>query len=102
MTNVRNDPILQMETTCGTLLHELQVFALHSHLFVIFCCYFKDFSNSLFFFFLIVNEASIFGKFHLAEMLSCPIFINVRSFGMKLGNLRPQGTKCCLRLNKSA
>ncbi|KAA0055122.1 hypothetical protein IC582_022085 [Cucumis melo] len=25
MTNVRNDPILQMETTCGTLLHELQI-----------------------------------------------------------------------------
>lgn len=28
MTNVRNDPILQMETACGTLLHELQVIAL--------------------------------------------------------------------------
>ncbi|XP_022928777.1 65-kDa microtubule-associated protein 3-like [Cucurbita moschata] len=25
MTNVRNDPLLQMETTCGTLLHELQI-----------------------------------------------------------------------------
>lgn len=99
MTNVRNDPILQMETTCGTLLHELQVVALHSHLFGTFYCYFKDFFQQ---FFLIVIKASIFGKFHLAEMLFCPIFLNVRSFGMKLGNLRPQGTKCCLRLNKSA
>lgn len=48
MTNVRNDPILKMETTCGTLLHELQVFALLSFYMNFSVVYFIDFFHQFF------------------------------------------------------
>lgn len=78
---------LQMETTCGSLLSELQVIS----------DYLCGFSISLC---SIVNPK----KFAEANMKSSyvkDLFCGIRKYGVKLESLTAKGTKCFLNLNKS-